>query len=79
MNIVDILESVILSGLLIATVGTAFKLGHKDEKVDSHEIRLKEHDKEIESLKECNNDVKLHLASIETNILWIKEKLGGRA
>lgn len=75
MDITRIIDWIIMSGLLVSIVGVAFKVGKKDEKVDAHNIKLKEHDKDIEELKRNNNDVKAQLASINTNILWIKEKL----
>ena len=75
MDIVSIIQLIVTSGLLIALVQMAFKLGRKDQKVDEHDLKLKDHDNEIRELKECNNEVKSRLASIETNILWIKEKL----
>lgn len=75
MDVLSIFEFIMLSGLFIAVVSLSFRLGKKDEKVETHDIKLHEHDTEIRELKNGNNEVKLHLASIETNILWIKDKL----
>ena len=75
MEMLNLLEYLIMSGLLVSMIALAFKIGKKDEKVDAHELKIKEHSSDIRELKETNNDVKAKLASIDTNIIWIKEKL----